>query len=338
MEQSVANDQEAAARDFGDVRAEFGALISGCGLYALSERAKIALKGSDRARWLNGMITNNIRDLPAGRGVYGFVLNPQGHILGDLYAYNRGDSLLVDTGQEQSAKLLELFERYIIMDDVEVADVSGRFAALGIAGPRSREVLRALGFDVPDLEALQFSDIAWREVPATLVRGEWLKQESYEIWVGPENAGRVRDALKQSGATQVGTAAFELYRVALGIPRYGVDIRERDLPQETGQGRALNFTKGCYVGQEIVERIRSRGSVRRLFKGFVANGPLPAPGSKIQSEGKEVGEVTSSACLPLKNGELRVSLGYVRREAAEKPLQAAGAALVASETPFPGVS
>ena len=120
----------------------------------------------------------------------------------------------------------------------------------------------------------------------------------------------------QGGSEAVGNAAVELLRIAAGIPRYGVDIRERDLPQETEQERALNFVKGCYVGQEIVERIRSRGQVRRKFTGFEIHGALPAPGSKIQVDGKDVGEITSAASLPLAGGDRPVALGYIRREVA----------------------
>ena len=108
--------------DLGDVRAEFQALVASAGVYELSARAKVSLTGSDRVRWLNGMVTNNIRDLAPGQGVYAFLLNPQGHILGDLYAYNRGESLIVDTDQSQLEKILAVFDKYIIMDDVEVAE------------------------------------------------------------------------------------------------------------------------------------------------------------------------------------------------------------------------
>jgi aminomethyltransferase len=112
----------------------------------------------------------------------------------------------------------------------------------------------------------------------------------------------------------VGTEALELYRIAQGIPRYGQDIRERDLPQETEQQRALNFNKGCYVGQEIVERIRSRGNVHRKFTGFTLSGPPSAPGTKIHLQEKEVGEITSSASIPAPGRDQIVALGYVRRE------------------------
>jgi folate-binding protein YgfZ len=303
-------------RDFGDVRAEFQSLTSGCGVYDLGSRAKVSLTGGDRVRWLNGMVTNNVRDLAPGHGVYAFLLNPQGRILGDLYAYNRGESLLVDTDQPQLEKVLAVFDKYIIMDDVEVTNVSGKLTAIGIAGPGARESLQAAGVEAPELEPLQFVEISCQQIGLTLVRGDNARVESFELWLAPEHVEYVDHSLVKAGAHPVGTAALELLRIAAGIPRYGVDIRERDLPQETEQERALNFTKGCYVGQEIVERIRSRGAVHRKFTGFEVQGQLPAPGSKIQVDGKDVGEITSAASLPFASGDHRVALGYIRREVA----------------------
>jgi aminomethyltransferase len=319
-----------------DVRAEFQALISGSGVHDLGSRSKISLSGSDRVRWLNGMITNNVRDLAVGRGVYAFLLNPQGHILGDLYAYNRGESLLVDTDQSQVEKILAVFDKYIIMDDVEVADISGKMTAICIAGPAARKCLIAAGIEIPELGPLQFVELTWQQVNMTLVRGDNTLVESFELWLAPNSVPSVHQALVKAGATPVGDAAVELLRVAAGVPRYGVDIRERDLPQETEQDRALNFVKGCYVGQEIVERIRSRGQVRRKFTGFDVRGALPAVGSKIQAEGKEVGEITSAVSLPLASGDRGVALGYIRREAAApgKMVDAGGSEATIATVPF----
>jgi folate-binding protein YgfZ len=324
------------ATDFGDVRAEFDALLSGCAFYDLNSRMKIALTGSDRVRWLNGMVTNNIRDLAQGHGVYAFLLNPQGHILGDLYAYNRGDSLMIDSDQSQSEKLLATFDHYIIMDDVEVTNISEKLTAIGITGSKTRTVLRAAGFDIPELEPLQFVDLSWRSVPLTVVRGDNSSSNSYELWLSPDQERLLRDALTKAGATPAGATALELLRIAAGIPRYGQDIRERDLPQETEQQRALHFSKGCYIGQEIVERIRSRGNVHRKFTGFEVHGAMPALGAKIQSDGKDVGEITSVASLPLANGERPVALGYIRREVATsgKRVQAGSAQLSVAALPF----
>jgi folate-binding protein YgfZ len=322
--------------DFGDVRAEFQAMASASGVYDLSARSKISLSGGDRTRWLNGMVTNNIRDLAPGHGVYCFLLNPQGHILGDLYAYNRGGSFLIDTDQSQSENILAVFDKYIIMDDVAVSDVSATLTALAISGPEARAALNAAGFEIPGLEPLQFAEINWRQVKMTLVRGDNLFSETFELWLAPENARDVQDELVRAGARRVGTAAVELLRIAAGVPRYGIDIRERDLPQETEQDRALNFVKGCYVGQEIVERIRSRGQVRRKFSGFEIHGALPAPGSKIQVDGKDAGEITSAASLPRSGGDHVVALGYIRREVATpgRLLNAGGSEATIASIPF----
>src|SRR5437016_5535425 len=134
-----------AAR-FADLQAELAALRDACGVYDLGFRAKFSLSGEDRVRWLNGMVTNNIRDLAPGHGLYAFLLNPQGHILGDLYAYNRGESLLVETDRPQLEKVLSVFRKYIIMDQVEIEDISEKLSSIGIAGPHSGEVLKAAGF------------------------------------------------------------------------------------------------------------------------------------------------------------------------------------------------
>src|SRR5580693_3312663 len=332
----VQGNQASPPSDFGDVRSEFAALISGCGIYDLSSRVKIALTGGDRVRWLNGMVTNNIRDLAQGQGIYAFLLNPQGHILGDLYAYNRGDSIMIDIDQSQSEKLLANFDHYIIMDDVEVANLSDKLTAIGIAGPKAAEVLHATGFEISKLEPLQFADVTWRNVAVTVIRGDNASVESYELWLSPAQVRLLEDALTKAGGTRGSATALELLRIAAGIPRYGQDIRERDLPQETEQPRALHFSKGCYIGQEIVERIRSRGNVHRKFTGFEVHGSLPAPGTKIQVDGRDIGEITSTASLPFDGGERLVALGYIRREmsAPGKEFQVGDARLAVAALPF----
>ncbi len=321
---------------FGKVTDEFAALRSTCGVYELPQRSKIRLTGSDRVRWLNGMVTNNIRDLAQNHGFYAFLLNPQGHILGDLLAFHRGESLLVESDHAQLAKILATFDHYIIMDDVEVADVSGSFATIGVTGPNSVAVLAAAGIQLSPMKPLEVADLTWQDVPISVVRGGDDLLPSFEIWIAPEQVAKLREALQNAGATLIGQDALELYRVALGIPLYGKDIRERDLPQETEQQHALNFSKGCYVGQEIVERIRSRGNVHRKFTGFKIDGAPPAVGTKIQWQGKDVGEITSSALIPGPAGGQSVALGYVRRELAGpgKELDIAGTRATVSEVPF----
>jgi folate-binding protein YgfZ len=327
-----------AAR-FADPQQEFAALNAGCGIYDLGFRSRISLTGGDRTRWLNGMVTNNIRDLAIGHGLYAFLLNPQGRILGDMYAYNVGETLIVETDRTQVEKIAATFDHYIIMDDVEVKDVSEQQTALGLAGPKSRALLNAAGIEVPELQPLQVitpqCNCDCGCVQCTVIRGDGL-EESYEVWLAPTDVYKTWAALIAAGATPVGSEALEMQRIVAGVPLYGVDIHERDLPQETEQTRALNFNKGCYVGQEIVERIRSRGNVHRKFTGFVVEGEVViAPGAKILADEKEVGEITSAATLPA-SGNQTVALGYIRREVGlpGRELTVAGYKAVVAQLPL----
>lgn len=324
------------AAAFGDPRLEYVELRSGAGIYDLGWRAKIVATGADSVRWMNGMVTNNIRDLSPGQGNYNFLLNAQGRILADMYIYNRGDYLLLDTARWQAPKLLEVMNKYIIMDDVELTEISDKLTSLAVQGPRAREVLRDAGFSFAGVEPLQVQDIAWNDVGVSVTRVAGDISHTYEIWLAPANAGAVWDALVRSGANPVGTEALEMFRLAAGIPRYGQDISERYLPQETDQEQALNFKKGCYIGQEIVERIHSRALLHRKLTGFVVEGPPPAPGAKIEQNGKEVGEVTSALAVPGSNGERTLALGYVRTEALAggTELRVDGARAIAQLLPY----
>ncbi|MGB8888208.1 MAG: glycine cleavage T C-terminal barrel domain-containing protein [Candidatus Korobacteraceae bacterium] len=324
---------------YGDTADEFCALLQGSALFDLSWQAKLVLSGEDRVRWLNGMVTNNIRDLALNHGVYSFLLNAQGRNQGDLTAYNRGDYLLVTTDRAQAPAIAEIFERYIIMDDVEVADISDKLGAIGIAGPKAREVLTAADIEVSQLEAGQVIDTVWRELGISIARSVQPQFDGYEIWIATENVEKVWDALVQAGATPAGSDALELYRIARGVPRFGVDLRERDLPQETGQRHALNFSKGCYIGQEIVERIRSRGNVHRVFVGLEVQGEPPQAGAKVRAGDKEMGEITSAARIPFPAGERTLALGYLRREAAAPgtTVDINGQSATVATLPFEGV-
>ena len=324
------------AAAFVDSRREYVELRFGAGIYDLGWRAKIVATGADRVRWMNGMVTNNVRDLPPGQGNYNFLLNAQGRILADMYIYNRGDYLLMDTARWQAPQLLEVMNKYIIMDDVELTEISEKLTSLAVQGPRAREVLHDAGFSFGELAPQQVQDITWNDLGLSVTRVAGDISHTYEIWLAPINAGAVWDALVRSGAKPAGTEALEMFRLAAGIPRYGQDISERYLPQETDQEQALNFKKGCYIGQEIVERIHSRALLHRKLTGFVVEGPPPAPGAKIEQDGKEVGEVTSALAVLGSNGDRTLALGYVRTEAlaAGTELRIDGARAIARLLPY----
>jgi glycine cleavage system aminomethyltransferase T len=167
---------------YSDTGHEFGALISGVGLYYLSWRVRFTVSGKDRVRWLNSMISNNVRDLPVGQGIYNFLLTPQGRIQGDLYAYNHGEYLVLETDQTQAENLFTLLKRYIIMDKVELAK-DNKLAGIGVAGPEALELLKKVGIKVPELSTLQCVETAWRDARVTIIRGDLPGLDSYQIWL-----------------------------------------------------------------------------------------------------------------------------------------------------------
>jgi folate-binding protein YgfZ len=315
---------------------EFRALVSGCGVYRL-DRGLISLTGTDRVRWLNGMVTNNVRDLAVGQGVYAFVLNPQGKIQADLYAFNRGGNLLVSAERGQIETILQIFDRYIIMDDVEVENLTGKFQVIGVAGPKSAGMLAEAGFKISGLKILETANLECNGATVMLVRGDNLCVTNYELLVPEQVSEPLLKLLPQAGAQEAQDQALEAFRVACGVPKFGVDIRQRDLPQETGQDRALNFSKGCYIGQEIVERIRSRGAVHRVLTGFEIEAAAPAPGFRIQEEGKDIAELTSISRLP--GVDRTLALGYGRREflIPGKEFSAGDTKLRVAALPFAGI-
>jgi folate-binding protein YgfZ len=302
------------ALDFGDPTGELATLRSQCGVFELSWRAKITVAGKDRVRWLHNMVTNNVRDLPLNRGAYNFVLNAQGRILGDMYIFNRGESFMIDTDRAQADTLVTAMKRFIIMDKVEMS-LAGEISAIGLCGPQAVDVLAAAGFDARDFAPLELREQRLDDCKLIVVRGPENKPGWYELWSDKAEPGlpRIREKLAAGGARPVGSEALEAWRILHGISHYGQDIRDRDLPQETGQLQALCFTKGCYIGQEIVERIRSRGQVHRTFVGFEFAGAPPAPG-RFEAEGRTQAEVTSVARIAAEAGEKAIGLGYVRRE------------------------
>lgn len=308
------------ALNFGSPENELAALRNGCGVFALPWRSQVSVTGKDRVRWLHNMVTNNVRDLAANRGNYNFVLNAQGRILGDMYIFNRGESLLLETDSRQVEPLLTAMKRYIIMDKVELAPASAPLTALGICGPQAAKVLAGAGIDASEMQPLEVRDFTIDGVSVAIVSGPAKKPGWFEFWLDQEHAQNLWPKLTGAGAQPVGAEALEIWRVLHGIPNYGQDIRERDLPQETGQTDALNFTKGCYIGQEIVERIRSRGHVHRQFSGLEFPGPAPTL-EHTETDRRAPAEITSLARVPTAAGIKNIGLGYVRREIMESGSQ-----------------
>jgi folate-binding protein YgfZ len=289
---------------------ETAALAFAAAVHDLGWLRRVAVRGEDRFRWLNGMVTNAVNDLAPNAGAWNLVLNAQGRILGDLHVWRDGDNLDLVIAADQYEKLLAHLERFIIMDDVELTPENE--TALGLAGPLAAALLERLGLPAPS-ELLTSVHADWNGQPLRIARAYGVLVPHYELWMQAAQLPAFWKALQEAGATPVGAAGLEAFRIAEGIPAYGIDIAERDLPQETSQLRALSFSKGCY--QEIVERIRSRGSVHRHLRTLELFGPVPAAGSTLTWEGGAAGQITSAAELTLKNGPRLFALAMMRGEA-----------------------
>jgi aminomethyltransferase len=294
------------------------ALRTGAGIAPLTA-GWIAVEGSDRVRWLNGMVTNSVQALTPGEGSYSFLLSAQGRIQGDSTIWAEADRLLMQTAAAQVEPILTLLDRFIIMDDVELKDLSPMAHGVVIAGPQAAEKLAAIGIAARASRLVKRQTIDWQGKSLVLITAYSPLVPRFELWSpSGEDIAAATDALLAVGAISCDEEGLGLLRIAEGTPRYGTDIRDRDLPQETEQTRALHFNKGCYLGQEIVERIRSRGNVHRTFTTFALAGDTPAPGTAIAADGKQVGELTSIAAESIDGQQL--ALGFIRREALERGL------------------
>jgi tRNA-modifying protein YgfZ len=307
----------------------YQALREGAAWLDLSARGRLRVRGEDRARWLHAMVSNHVEQLQPGRGCYAFLLNAQGRILGDLSLLCFEGFFLLDTEPETRRSSLEHLDRHIIADDVTLEDVSGETTEVGVEGPESAGVLRALGAPVPEAE---YSHAPWgtRAVARLSTTGA----PGFAL-IAPrdEHAGLVSQ-LESAGAPEAGPEAARTVRIELGRPRYGEDLTDKHLPQETQLLHALHFNKGCYLGQEIVERIRSRGGVHRfLVRLAIETQEPPPPGAKITAGGRDVGEITSAVYSPAA-GRV-VALGYVRLGdfPANAPLEAAGSRVEITASP-----
>ena len=285
----------------------------------LSRRGKIRATGDDRARLLHAMSTNNVSAMQAGDGLYAFFLNAQGRILADAYVYNLGEAIWLDTEPEVAAKILEHLDKYIIADDVTLEDETGQWAAIGLEGPASIACATELGIAVPEQKYhwLEFGDgFVARVASAT--------PDGLRVFLPSGQEGDFVRRLEAAGIPQVQGEDARVVRLENGIPRYGEDITERFLVQETQALHGVHFNKGCYLGQEIVERVRSRGQVHRLLAPIRIKSKEPvAAGTKLVAGDAKAAEVTSSVYSPAL-GEV-VALAYVRSEALQNkpPLTAA---------------
>ncbi len=307
---------------FGDPMAEYAALCESGGLLDLSFRGRLCLGGTERKRFLHGQVTNNVNDLKAGQGCYAALTTAKGKMQSDLNIYCLPDELLLDFEPGLSTVVMQRLEKYIIADDVQVAEVGSHYGMLSVQGPKAESIIAnaGLGLELP-ASALSFTsakESAGNEVYCmNQPRG---RNTGFDLFVPAlklgEAAAKLLASAQSAGGRACGWEALEMVRIEAGLPRFGADMDETNLPPETGiENRAISYSKGCYIGQEVIARIRTYGQVSKTLRRLTLAGDLkalPKKGDKLCHGGKDAGYITSALASPA--FKANIALGYVRRE------------------------
>ena len=305
--------------DFGDWRKEYAFARESAALLDKNYRAYLLLSGPDRVRFLNAILTNNIKDLKTGGGIASLFLNPQGRIQAEIETYAEAERLFCISFAMIREKLIPAFDHYIIMDDVTLTDESARYGTLALEGPHGVAILKDLtGIDLNGLAELGWVESKVGSVPCRITRRTPAGLPSAEFLCEQPQLAALWNALlsaaKAHGGGPAGYTALNALRLEAGAAWFGYDFGEKQIPHEAGlENSHISYTKGCYTGQEIVERVRSRGQVNRVRAMFkLTASELPPAETPILFEGKEVGYVTRAAESP--KFQSNIAMGYIRRE------------------------
>ncbi len=325
-----------AVNDYGDWLAEHAALHQSAGVLDFSFRARLCLVGADRARFLHGQVTNDVNQLRVGGGCYAAITTAKGKMEADVNIFCLAGELLLDLEPGLAGKISRRLEKYIVADDVQVVDAAPHYGLLSVQGPKVEAVIRALGW-LPAIPQPPFASVVLADATLGEIhlinhprlahprsrRGDEADLPGCDLFIPKVSLATVADQLiaaaKASGGRACGWQAFETARLEAGIPRFGADMDETNLPLECGlEARAVSYTKGCYIGQEVINRIHSVGHVNRELRGLRLADDLkilPPRGDPLFHAGKEAGQITSAVYSPRLKANL--ALGYVRREASQ---------------------
>jgi folate-binding protein YgfZ len=316
------NDVE-VVHDYGNAVAEHAALRETAGVLDLSFRGRLCLTGADRVRFLHGQVTNDIKRLASGEGCYAALVTSKGRMQSDLNVYSLPDELLLDFEPGLRDSLSQRLGKFIVADDVEVVDIAPMYGLLSLQGPKSAAVVQELGlFELMPAQPFQFlkrEHGIWGEVYC--MNQPRLGRSGFDLFVPIAGLETIPDKLLAAahavGGRVCGWRALEMARIEAGIARFGADMDETNFPQECGiEARAVSYAKGCYIGQEVLNRIHTLGHVNRQLRGLRLADELeslPVKGDKLFYEGKEAGYITSALASPTLKAN--IALGYVRKEA-----------------------
>jgi folate-binding protein YgfZ len=327
--------------DVGDWLAEYRAARESVALIDKNYRAYLRFTGPDRVRYLNAILTNNIKDLAVGHGIISLFLNPQGRIQAEIETYATEESLFCVTYAMIRETVVPALDKFIIMDDVTLTDETEMFGTVALEGPLAADIVKTLTtIDLANRGELSFQEAAvagiscglTKRSPGGVAGAEFLATRE-DL---PQLCRALRGAVETAGGRAIGYRALNALRLEQGIPWFGYDFGDKQIPHEAGLEHShISYTKGCYTGQEIVERVRSRGQVNRVrvLVKFDSNQP-PAAGTALTADGKEAGHVTRTAFSP--SMQSAIGMAYARREksAFGSQLDCAGVRATVSRAPL----
>ncbi len=303
------------AIDFGDWQAEYRAFRQAAGLFWPPSVAQVEITGSQRAEFLNRLCTNKLDRIQPGEGCETFLADANGRIVYFVFVYAGPESLVLHTAGGLGPSLGSYLDYYLIREDVRIQDRSAQWGELILAGPSAAAIVERLtNANLTGGEQyIATFDVSWNGRPLMVRRQQQRGFQSFPIAVEAADQGTLWHALRQLGATPCGVTALDAIRIEEGFPVIGLDITEKTLPQEVGRNeKTISFTKGCYIGQEIVARIDSRDAVKKILSGIrFQSADVPTAGGELTHGGEAVGQITSAAYSP--GFGAGVALAYVRR-------------------------
>jgi folate-binding protein YgfZ len=302
---------------FSDTAAEYAAVRSAVGFIDLGHRGLLQLTGADRGSFLQGMVSNDVKALKPGAGQYATVLNQQGKVLADVHVLCSDNSFYLDLWEVTKDKISEHLNRYLVADEVEIADRTDEYGIISLQGPRAEDCLRRIvgQSDLPGV-SMAHRMVKIDDAQVCVVCATSTGETGFDLIIPRSHlkntAQKLTEAGKEFSGAWIGEEAHNILRIEAGIPRYGIDFTEDNLLLEVGLDQAVSFTKGCYLGQEVVERIRSRGHVNKKLVGLIFDGREPASRGDVLSADKPVGTITSSVFSPALSKP--IALGYVHKD------------------------
>ena len=313
----------AVAASYGDELLEYAAVReSGAGLIDRSSRGRLLVTGSEAVQFLNGLITNDMKTLAENTAMPAIFPNVQGRLVASVRVIRLADTptdkgpvpqFLLDTEAATYEQVLKMIEKFTFAGDFHVADQTATTAMISLQGKAATEIIATvLEETVATMKGGSVLQTKWNDEAITVMRAALTGEDGFDLIVGSEQAAALWSSLVAAGARPVGYDALEILRIEAGVPRYGKDMDETTVVTETNLDDAVSYTKGCYIGQEIIARIKYRGHVAKKFRGLVFDqfSKIDAPSPIRSVEDKEIGQITSTVFSP--HVGQRLALGYVK--------------------------